>query len=104
MGRGGARPGAGRKKGSTTKKTREIAEKAIASGMTPLDVMLEAMRDAYRAGGAVAAAEFAKDAAPYIHPKLSSTALKNDDGNPFKVELSDARSRLAEKLARVAKS
>lgn len=44
MGRGGKRSGAGRKVGSVTTKTREIAEQAIAEGKTPLDVMLGNMR------------------------------------------------------------
>jgi hypothetical protein len=33
-GRGGSRKGAGRKTGSATKKTREIADKAAAEGVT----------------------------------------------------------------------
>ena len=44
--RGGARSGAGRPSGAVTRKTREIAEKAVAEGMTPLDFLLVAMRDA----------------------------------------------------------
>jgi hypothetical protein len=36
MNRGGKRAGAGRKPGSLTKKTREIAERAAADGITPL--------------------------------------------------------------------
>jgi hypothetical protein len=74
-GRGGRRPGAGRKVGSATKKTREIADKAAAAGITPLEVMLEAM-NFYRSGGDLEkAAGFAKDAAPYIHAKLSSVEM-----------------------------
>jgi hypothetical protein len=42
--RGGKREGAGRKKGSLTVRTRKIAERAIAEGKTPLDVMLDNMR------------------------------------------------------------
>ncbi len=45
MTHGGARPGAGRKVGSATKKTRELADKVIASGLTPLEFMLSVMRD-----------------------------------------------------------
>jgi hypothetical protein len=73
--RGGKRPGAGRPKGSKGKKTLargDVARKALAQGVTPLDVLLEAMRDAYEVGGAMAAAVYAKEAAPYVHPKLSS--------------------------------
>lgn len=67
---GGARPGAGRKPGSVTKKTREIANKAAEAGITPLEYMLEVMRDDENPMDV--RFEAAKAAAPYIHPKLSS--------------------------------
>ena len=70
--RGGRRPGAGRKPGSATRKTREIAERASAAGITPLEVMLEDMRAKYAAGDLDAAANRACDCAPYMHPRLSS--------------------------------
>jgi molybdopterin-guanine dinucleotide biosynthesis protein A len=74
-GRGGARANAGRKQGAATKKTREIADKAAAQGITPLEVMLEAMNK-LRAGGELEkAAAVAKDAAPYVHPKLASVEM-----------------------------
>lgn len=44
MPRGGKRDGAGRKVGALTARTREVAERAIAEGKSPLDVMLENMR------------------------------------------------------------
>ena len=71
-GRGGARKGAGRKPGSTTKKTREIADKAASAGITPLEVMLETMHMLRNAGEHEKASQIAKDAAPYVHPRLSS--------------------------------
>lgn len=74
-GRGGARPGAGRKPGSATKRTREIADKAAQMGITPLEVMLEAMNTLREAGELEKAASVAKDAAPYIHPKLSAIEM-----------------------------
>lgn len=75
MPRGGARPGAGRKRGSVTRKTAEIARRAAASGMTPLEVMLAAMRDAFKKKDMIKAAGFAKDAAPYVHPRLSAVEI-----------------------------
>lgn len=100
-GHGGPRKGAGRKAGAATKKTREIADKAAADGVTPLEVMLENMRFAHGEAGVLLAGlldggadkpdgfdsfkellkfrgmaqEAAKDAAPYIHPKLSSVEM-----------------------------
>lgn len=68
--RGGSRPGAGRKKGSATKRTREIADRAIAEGLTPLEYMLGILRDPEQSNEARYAA--ARDAAPYVHPKLAS--------------------------------
>lgn len=44
MPRGGSREGAGRKQGSLTKRTREVAERALADGKVPLEVMLDNMR------------------------------------------------------------
>jgi hypothetical protein len=112
-GHGGKRPNAGRKSGSLTTKTRELAEKAMAEGQTPLEVMLENMRhfqkvatDAESTLEGLSASEFseqvapdaspedqfkfllaqvkktagfrqlaqdaARDAAPYIHPRLAA--------------------------------
>lgn len=44
MPRGGRREGAGRPSGALTKRTREVAERALTEGKTPLEVMLENMR------------------------------------------------------------
>lgn len=82
-GRGGARKGAGRKAGSATKKTRAIADRAAAEGITPLEVMLEAMNSFRESGDIAKAAEFAKDAAPYIHPKLAAIEHTGAEGGPI---------------------
>jgi hypothetical protein len=88
---GGARPGAGRKRGSTgsvTRKTREIRAEAVERGITPLEVMLENMRHWWEKGDRDKAQQCATDAAAYVHPRLSSVAS---------AELKDAgdRARLA---------
>lgn len=44
MPRGGRREGAGRPSGAITKRTREVAERALAEGKSPLEVMLDNMR------------------------------------------------------------
>lgn len=120
-GHGGKRPGTGRKPGQLTKRTRATAERAIAEGKSPLDVMLENMRhfqqvamDAERviegltvaetsgremnadeqfkhllaqvkkaAGLRQMAHECARDAAPYIHPKLQAITHTGPDGGPL---------------------
>lgn len=70
MARGGARPGAGRKAGSATAKTRQVADAAAATGITPLEFMLARMRD--ESAPIADRMDMAKSAAPFIHPKLSS--------------------------------
>ena len=44
MARGGKRVGAGRRAGSLTERTRATAERALAEGKSPLEVMLDNMR------------------------------------------------------------
>lgn len=86
MPRGGKRQGAGRKAGSATRKTREVADKAAQEGITPLEFMLNIMRgkppeDAdvtQKIAWEMQRFEAAKAAAPYIHPRLSSTEMKLD--------------------------
>jgi len=76
--RGGARKGAGRKAGSATKLTREIANRALQEGITPLEVMLCCMRDYWNEGNKAEAGKFAVMAAPYCHPRLSSVTANQD--------------------------
>jgi hypothetical protein len=68
--RGGKRPGAGRPKGAATKRTREIADRTVADGETPLEYMLRVMRDATAEPSR--RDDMAKAAAPYIHARLSA--------------------------------
>jgi hypothetical protein len=50
---------------------------------TPLDVMVMAMRVAYKKGGALAAAPYAEKAAPYMHARIAQMELKSSDDKPF---------------------
>lgn len=105
MPRGGPRTGAGRKPGAVTRKTREIAEKAIEQGITPLDVMLGTMRELWtlaekgEAGMSgdkivtpldyrLQAADVAQKAAPFVHPKLSNVEaqVSGPDGGPIETK------------------
>lgn len=85
MPKGGKREGAGRKKGSATKLTREIADAAAKEGITPLEHMLNVMRneevDDRRRD------EMAKAAAPFIHPRLAATELSGPDGEDIKITI-----------------
>lgn len=104
MARGGSREGAGRKVGATTRKTREIADKANEQGITPLEVMLGTMRELWAnaekgeitvSGEGVAskittpldyrlmAAEVAQKAAPFVHAKLANVQVAGDPDAPL---------------------
>lgn len=83
MPRGGKRDGAGRRKGCLGRKTLEIAKDSLASGLTPLEVMLKAMLRHANAQRWDAAAIIAKDAAPYIHPRLATVQHSGANGGPI---------------------
>jgi len=84
----------GRRKGSLNKTTaamREIANKALAAGITPMELMLDNMRYFYsqalvadteveRIELRTLAQACAKDVAPYVHPKLATIEYR-DKGN-----------------------
>jgi hypothetical protein len=75
---GGARPGAGRPKGSANKKTQEIVAKALEQGITPLEYMLGVMRDV--AADTERRDDMAKACAPYLHPRLQAVEHSGKDG------------------------
>lgn len=81
MAHGGKRPNAGRRKGSEnarTKRAKAVAAQALeAVGKTPLEVMLETMRERWDEGDHIGASAIAKDAAPYVHPKLAMVDNKH---------------------------
>jgi len=84
--RGGRRPGAGRPVGSKNQRSADIARTAAESGITPIEVMLGTMRELWALGTPEAkreAAEIAKDAAPYIHPRLASIDQAIREDRPF---------------------
>lgn len=74
MAHGGKRIGAGRPVGRPSHAARAAEQMASATGVTPLQYMLEVMRDAGVASDR--RDDMAKAAAPYIHPRLASTESK----------------------------
>ena len=75
-GHGGKRAGAGRTAGAITKKTREVAERVTATGMSPLEVMIENMRhfqqvalDAEATLEGLTASEFSEQFPPNATPE-----------------------------------
>src|SRR4051812_31326834 len=102
---GGARPGAGRPKGSANRHTvelREVAERnwrsVLSSDLSPVDVMLMRMR-----GETVSQLQFeaAVAVAPYVCPRLSAVAVQNYSVGP-KIDHSELVSRLGDRIAKLA--
>jgi len=80
MARDGTKTG-GRKKGTANKKTQDIANKAAAEGITPLEYMIQIYRD--EKAEPARRDDMAKAAAPYMHPRLQSTKIEGpeEDGS-----------------------
>lgn len=97
-GTGGARPGAGRKKGKPNNKTAALQAAIEDTGETPLAYMVRVMRD--RSVEHNRRDEMAKAAAPYIHSKLANVQLTGKDGGPIQTEDVGARDKLAHLLNR----
>lgn len=85
MARGGKREGAGRPAGAVTKRTREVADKAVKAGLTPLDYMLSVLRD--ERADPKDRMWAAEKAAPYVHPRLASVEHQGKDGGPMVLEI-----------------
>lgn len=85
MGHGGARPGAGRRRGSRNRKTVEQAAAVEASGLTPLDYLLSVMRDSEKSEAL--RIDAAKNAAPYVHARLAAVELSGKKDAPIVLEL-----------------
>jgi hypothetical protein len=85
MAHGGARKGAGRPAGMANRKTREIADKAITEGLTPLEYMLSVMRD--ETAAPAVRLDAAKSAASYVHPRLSAIDANLSGDVGLKVEI-----------------
>lgn len=76
---------AGRKAGVPNKKTVETIQNIEQSGLTPLQFLLEIMRDVVQEPAA--RIDAAKAAAPYVHPKLANIEHGNLNNVPFYVKL-----------------
>lgn len=90
MPRGGKRPGAGRKKGQVTKATvfrQEMLARAAADGISPLEVIMTAMRNAWAANDHEKAVEYAVSAAPYVHPRLAAVEHSGNQDKPLAYEV-----------------
>lgn len=77
----------GRQKGAKNKRTiakRDELARMIDKGISPLEYMLDVMRDEDR--DEKDRLDAAKAAAPYIHPRLNSIEHTGKDGEPIQTE------------------
>jgi hypothetical protein len=113
---GGKRAGAGRPKNAPNRASIERERRVAESGATPLEVMLKSMRllialaDENKNDAKMlehytrAAASVAKDAAPYVHPRLSTVEVNGNVDRPIAHQVDlvgtvDLQSLSAEQLA-----
>lgn len=68
---GGAREGAGRKPGTPNRKTSEVLARALEQGLTPVEYMLNTMRD--DSADPKERQWAAEKAAPFVHPRPAPT-------------------------------
>ncbi|MGO4337854.1 hypothetical protein AB4037_23340 [Labrys sp. KB_33_2] len=107
---GGSRAGSGRPKGRLNTLTEAEKRKALARGLSPLEVMTDLMNHSYRRWKAEsrkktpdedalmakqkATLEAAEKLAPYLHPKLAAVQHTGKGGGPIQTvdltKLSDA--------------
>lgn len=84
MTHGGARKGAGRKKGQTNKRTREIGEKLDELGCDPIEGMARIAQTAMDSGDLALAGSMYKELAQYILPKRKAIEHTGEGGGPIK--------------------
>jgi hypothetical protein len=85
MPRGGSRPGAGRKKGSKVVRTSELAIKAGAEGLSPVELLLGIVRDENQS--LVFRAQCAGIVLPYVTPRLANVQIERKTDNRVLQEL-----------------
>ena len=86
MALGGARPGAGRKKGGANRINDEARKKALEDGLSPLEYLLGVMRDEDQDDAR--RLDAAKAAAPYVHARLANVAHTGEDNKgPVRIEV-----------------
>jgi hypothetical protein len=78
----------GRQKGTPNKATAEKAAEVAASGLSPLDFMLKLMRDEEQP--LPLRADAAKNAAPYVHPRLAAVEHTGKVSLPIVISSTDA--------------
>jgi hypothetical protein len=82
----------GRQKGTPNKASAALANEIAASGLTPLDYMLDVLRD--ENADPKDRMWAAEKAAPYVHPKLATIEHSGKGGGPFHIVISPSDAEL----------
>ena len=85
MPRGGARSGAGRPRGSSNKASAKREAEIRASGLTPLQFMLDILRD--EEASMEDRKWAAEKSASFVHPRLAQQQFKGPDGGKIVVQI-----------------
>ena len=89
----------GRKRGTPNKAPARKAAEIAESGLTPLEYLLQVLRDERKATDE--RLEAARSAAPYAHPRLSAVQLTGKDGDA--IEVKDTSASVDEFMRRIAR-
>lgn len=100
-GHGGARANSGPKKGSSIRRSQQAVAKAEELGVDPVEMLLSLTKWAFEQFNAKdekgefvgrtkenadMVKDYAKEAAPYVRPKLAAIEASGPDGGPIEVE------------------
>lgn len=96
----GRKTGGGSRKGIPNKATAAKAAEIAASGLTPLEFMLQVLRDPEQPYAL--RMDASKGAAPYVHPRLANIELSGNKDKPLSVgvvRFDDVRPAAAQPVA-----
>jgi len=88
----------GRKRGTPNKASAAREVEIRASGLTPLEYMLQVMRD--EEAPTELRLDAAVRAAPFVHARLSSVAVENKDGQAFAISVEQRQRETQERERR----
>ena len=95
-GRGGARPGAGRPKGSQNRWTVALADQFLANGDCPASALVRIARRAEENGDNRLAVDAWKAVLPYVHPKPKPVEIYPDNRVELEQRIAEAKSKASD--------
>lgn len=93
---GGKRAGAGRPKGSRSRRSEAVAEKLLALGKCPVDALIRLAEEAEADGDRSQAINAWKTILPFVYPKPKAVEIDTDAVVELARRLSEAKTHAAE--------